>query len=290
MKRILAMLVIAGIMITMFTPFALADRADIVTFGADLDQAQREQILEHFGVTEKEVMVLTVTNEEEREYLKGLASEQHIGTRSYSSAYVKLLPKGSGIDVKTRNITWVTEEMYANAMVTAGLEDAKVSVAAPFNVSGTAALTGMMKAFEKATGKKISPEAKKAANEELFITGDLGDQIGKDKAAKLIQDIKQQVVKQKIKNPEDIRNIIQKIATELNIELTEEQINQILKLMEKISRLDLSVEKISQQLDQISSSLNKVKKTVEQNRGLIQKILDGINSVFHWLRQIFSAS
>lgn len=288
MRKILSMLIITCILIT-FVPFAaFADKADVVSFGSYLNQEQRNQMLDIFGVKEDDVMILTVTNDEEREYLEDLVPEQQIGTRAISSAYVKLAPKDSGINVKTFNITWVTKEMYANAMVTAGIEDAEVVAAAPFKVSGTAALTGVMKSFEKATGKKLDKEAKKTANEELVLTGDLGEDIGKDKAAKLVQDVKNQVVKQKIKSPKDIRKVIKRIASELDIELTEEQIDKIMDLMKRISRLDLDINKISKQLDKISLTLDDVKKTVDENRGLIQKILDVINRFFSWLQGILS--
>lgn len=289
MKKLISMLIITSILITLMPLGVLADQADVVIFGADITQSQRQEMLKIFNVNENDVMILTVTNDEEREYLEGLVPEQQIGTRAISSAYVKLAPENSGIKVETYNITWVTKEMYANAMVTAGIEDAEVIAAAPFKVSGTAALTGIMKAFEKASGKKLSQEAKKTASEELVLTGDLGEEIGKDKAAKLVQDVKRQVVKQKIKNPEDIRNVIKKIAAELDIELTEEQINQIMDLMKRISKLDLDINKISKQLDKISSTLGDVKKTVEENKGLIQKILDAINHFFRWLQSVFSS-
>ncbi|NLU11261.1 MAG: DUF1002 domain-containing protein [Tepidanaerobacter acetatoxydans] len=289
MKKLISMLIITSILITLMPIGVLADQADVVIFGADITQSQRQEMLKIFNVNENDVMILTVTNDEEREYLEGLVPEQQIGTRAISSAYVKLAPKNSGIKVETYNITWVTKEMYANAMVTAGIEDAEVIAAAPFKVSGTAALTGIMKAFEKASGKKLSQEAKKTASEELVLTGDLGEEIGKDKAAKLVQDVKKQVVKQKIKNPEDIRNVIKKIAAELDIELTEEQINQIMDLMKRISKLDLDINKISKQLDKISSTLGDVKKTVEENKGLIQKILDAINHFLRWLQNVFSS-
>ncbi len=289
MKKLISMLIITSILITLMPLGVLADQADVVIFGADITQSQRQEMLKIFNVNENDVMILAVTNDEEREYLEGLVPEQQIGTRAISSAYVKLAPENSGIKVETYNITWVTKEMYANAMVTAGIEDAEVIAAAPFKVSGTAALTGIMKAFEKASGKKLSQEAKKTASEELVLTGDLGEEIGKDKAAKLVQDVKRQVVKQKIKNPEDIRNVIKKIAAELDIELTEEQINQIMDLMKRISKLDLDINKISKQLDKISSTLGDVKKTVEENKGLIQKILDAINHFFRWLQNVFSS-
>ncbi len=290
MKKVLITAITVVLMVTLFPVLAFADQSDVVTLGADLSQEQQKQILDYFGVKEDEVLILTVTNEEEREYLEGIASKEHIGTRALSSAYVKLASKGAGIRVKTHNITWVTQEMYANALVTAGVENAEINVTAPFNVSGTAALTGIMKAFEEATGKKLSSEAKEAANEELFVTGDLGDDIGKEEAAELIKKIKQEVAKDKIKNPNEIRHVIEIIAKDMNITLTDAQIEKVQDLMEKISRLDLNVEKISEQLGKIGKSLDDLKRTAKQNQGLIQKILDGIKTVFGWLKQVFSAA
>ncbi|HHY70435.1 MAG TPA: DUF1002 domain-containing protein [Thermoanaerobacterales bacterium] len=289
MKKKLAILILVCLVLTVVSP-VMASPTEVVSVGADLTQAQKKQMLDFFGVAEDDVMMLTVTNAEVREYLKDIASKQQIGTKSISCAYVKSAPKGSGIKVSIHNITWVTEEMYAGAMITAGIEDAEVIAAAPFDVTGTTALTGIMKAFEKATGKELSHDAKKTANEELVITSELGEGLGKDKANELMHKIKQQVIKQQVKNPDDIRQIIQKIATELNIKLSDEEIKKILSLMEKISRLDLNVNKISQQLDKISTNIDQIKKTVEKNKGLIQKILDVINSFFGWLRQIFSAA
>ena len=123
--------------------------------------------------------------------------------------------------------------MYANALVTAGVEDAQVMVAAPFNVTGTTALTGIMMAFEEATGQRLSGLAKDAANEEIIVTGDIGAKIGQSEAAKLVQNIKEEIVKRDIKSPEDIRQVIIDIANELNIKLSDEQIDQILNLMKK---------------------------------------------------------
>lgn len=267
---------------------ALAEGEIVVSLGANLTQAQREQMLELFGVKEDEVTIIEVTNEEERDYLEGLVSDKTIGTRAISSCYVKPLAEGEGIIVETHNITWVTREMFANAMVTAGVENAHVIAGAPFDVSGTAALTGIMKAFEKAEGENLSEEAKKIASEELVTTGELGDEIGKDEAAELIRKIKEKVVSSQIKDSEDIRRIIIEISGELNINLTQEQIDQIVKLMEKIRNLDLNVENIREQLNKIAGNLDKVKKTVEENKGLIQKILDAIIGFFQWIRGLFA--
>lgn len=267
---------------------ALAQGEEVVSLGENLTQEQRQQMLKLFGVKEDEVKIIEVTNQEERDYLEGLVSDKTIGTRAISSCYVKPLADGEGIIVETHNITWVTREMFANAMVTAGVENAHVIAGAPFNVSGTAALTGIIKAFEEAEGENLSEEAKKTANEELVTTGELGEDIGKDKAAELIKEIKERVISEQVKDSDDIRRIIIEISGELNINLSHEQIDQIVNLMEKIRNLDLNVENIREQLGKIAGSLDDVRKKVEENKGLIQKILDAILSFFNWIRGLLS--
>ena len=286
MKRILS-LGMALMLLLLFPLTALADAEDIVvSLGGDLNESQQNEMLKLFGVDRDEVKILTVTIDEERQYLGGLVSDDKIGKRTISSAYVELLEKGEGIEVDTHNITWVTREMYANALVTAGVENAKVIAAAPFKVSGTGALTGIMKAFEAVTGKELDEEAKEAANEELVTTGELGEVIGKDEAAALIKEIKERIAELKTKDEGEIRKIVIEISANLNINLTDEQIEQIVQLMKKISNLDLNVEKIASQIEKIAGSLDDVKKVVTENKGVIKKILEAIERFFAWLRSL----
>ena len=102
-----------------------------------------------------EVVILEVNNQEERKYLQGVATEAQLGKKTYSCAYVEPTKSGSGINVKTANITWATPAIVATTLSTAGLTDADVVIAANFPVSGTGALTGIKKAFEDATGKPL---------------------------------------------------------------------------------------------------------------------------------------
>lgn len=282
-KSLVILLVVLHIM--SLSTVALADAATVVSLGANLDEDQKSKIMELFGVTSDEVIMLEVTNQEERDYLGGLVSDEKIGKRAMSSAYVEILDDGEGISVETHNINWVTKEMYANAMVTAGVENAKVIAAAPFNVSGTAALTGIMKAFEEATGEELSEEAKKTANEEMVTTGELGDDIGQDEAASLVQEIKERIIKEKVTDPEQIKKIIIEIAADLNITITQEHIDKLADLMERISKLDLSVENISKQLESINKGLEKVKDTINENKGFFQKIFDAIKGFFAWVAE-----
>lgn len=271
------------IFIVMFNIFAYADNIIVVTLAKNLDEAQRKQILDLFNVSEETVKIIEVTNEEERKYLEGIAPEEQIGKITISSAYVEVLGEGSGIDVETYNISWVTKEMYRNALVTAGVKDAKVIAAAPFSVSGTGALTGILKAFEQASGKKISEEQKKTANEEVIKTGELGEQIGKEKATELVKSVKEKVVEKGAKSPEDIKKIIIDIAGRLDINLNAEQIDSISKLMEKINKLNLNTEEIKSQLKGIGEKLDQTLKDNEQVKSLLQRILEAIKNFFNSL-------
>ena len=284
--------VVSLFLIILFSTLALinpiyATEREIVTLGSDLTPSQQQEMLKYFGVEGKQVKIIKVTNEEERKYLEGLVPDKEIGTRAISSAYLQLLPEGEGILVDTHNITWVSKEMYANAMITAGIKDARVVVAAPFKVSGTAALTGIMKAFEEATGKKLSEEAKKTANEELVITGKLAEKVGEEKAAELLEKVKKEVIEKRLTNENEIANVIKEVASKLNINLTEDQISQIVQLMKKINQLNLDIETVKKQLEKIGADVEKIKKTVEENKGILQKILKAIQGFLDWLFSLF---
>ncbi len=264
-----------------FSSLVYADSDTVVTLGKDLDDAQRKQILELFKVDEKDITIIEVNNQEERKYLEGVATEGQLGKLTISSAYVELLEEDSGIKVETYNISWVTKEMYANALVTAGVANAKVIAAAPFPVSGTGALTGILKAFEQATGEKISEEQKKVANEEVVRVGELGEEVGQDKASELVKKVKEEIIDKGVKDPEEIKKIIIEIAGSLDINLNIDQIQKIGGLMEKITKLDLNTETIKEQLKDIGSKLDDTLKNNEEVKSLLQKILDAIKNFFN---------
>ena len=279
-SRILRNISLVLSFIFIFSSFAFADSDVVVTLAKNIDAKQKEEILELFNVEEDEVETIEVNNQEEREYLEGVASEAQLGKKTMSSAYVELLDDNSGINVETYNITWVTKEMYANALATAGVKYAKIIAAAPIPVSGTGALTGVLKAFEQATGEKIDEEQKKVANEEVVRVGELGEEVGQEKASDLVREVKERVVENNVKDPEEIKNIIIEIAGDLNINLNTEQIEKIGDLMEKISKLELDTESIKNQLKDIGKKIDDSLKDNEEARNFLQKIFDAISDFF----------
>lgn len=137
LRKKIASLAICSVLILGSTNLSFADGSRVVTIGVNNSPEQRATILKYFGVKENEAVILEVNNQEERKYLEGFATEAQIGKKTYSCAYVEPTRAGSGINVKTANLTWLTSSMVASTLSTAGLTDADVVVASTFPVSGT---------------------------------------------------------------------------------------------------------------------------------------------------------
>ena len=123
-------------------------------------------MLKYFGIRDRSsVEILTITNDDEREHLGSFVPLEQIGTHTYSCAYVCPTNSG-GIRVKTANLSWVTSNMIATTLSTSGIRNCDVIAASPFRVSGTGALTGVMMAYEEASGTRLDEDKKKLATGE----------------------------------------------------------------------------------------------------------------------------
>ncbi|WP_073152839.1 DUF1002 domain-containing protein [Seinonella peptonophila] len=264
----------------------------VVTLGHDLTEQQKNAILQEMGVdpNASNVKKIEVTNEEEHQYAGKYASKAQIGTRALSSAKIVLIGSGKGITVKTHNITTITEAMYASAAITAGVKDAEIYVTAPFAVSGTAGLTGILKAYETATGKKISEDQKQVASEELARTQELGKQLGdNNKAAQFITKVKEQIATEKPKTPEEYRDIIINVSNDFNINLNETTVNQLVQFSQNFAKLNIDWNVISSQIEKLQGGLSDILTSVPA-QGIIDTVLEWLGSVFSAIGDIFTSS
>ncbi|NLK94809.1 MAG: DUF1002 domain-containing protein [Clostridiales bacterium] len=287
-KGILSLTVISLITSTIPAKISYADSFNVVTLGADLTDSQKSEMLNYFDVSANDVNLLEVTSKEEYEALSSVATSAQIGNKSISCSYIEPTSSG-GLKIKTNNLTWVTEGMIKNALITAGIKNANVIAAAPFKVSGTAALTGIMKGFENSeSGNKIDPEKKEAANEEIVVTGDLGDKIGQDDATNLINDIKNEVLKENPSSDEDVNEIVDKTINKYNYELSDEDKDKIKSLMTKINDLDINYNSIKDQLNDISNDL-KDKIDTEAVKGFFDKVGEFFSSLWNSIKDFFTS-
>ena len=289
MKKLITILIIIVMAVGMIVPAYAENIQSRAVIGADLTDDQIAAVYNAFGIKRGDAIELRVTNGEERQWLQGYVDESLIGTRSISCVYVELLPEGSGMDVTTSNITWCTGEMYISALATAGITDARIIVAAPFEVSGTAALTGVYKAYEDMTGKKLDDLAKLVSTQELTITGELANEIGGMDSTSIVNDLKLMLDETQKMTDDEIRAEIIDIAGRYNVSLTNTQIQQLIDLCRSLEGLDADslkarVEEVQGTLQKVSDAKTKVVGFVET----VKKVVTSVSSFFDRIKDIIA--
>ena len=312
-KTVLALTVVAGLSVSM-TAFAKSSftgeyrQGEILSFGSSLNQREEAALRDYFGVSD-EMEAIYVDNETAIKQL-GLAPDaldDYIGGW-YSSAYVKLTDQG-GINVSSKNVSLVTNEMFANALITSGILNCEVIVSAPFMVTGESALAGILAGAEEIMGESLSEENKVVAKEEIDTTLEIADEIlnnpdneinsssdSSTVASGIINDIKQQVIKDS-PNSTQIEQIIVNVTNNYGVELSEESTERIANLMEDVNKLDIDYNDIKETMknigDSISESLKEAGVKLKES-GVLEKIgnwfVDLVRGISEWIKGLFISS
>ncbi len=269
MKRLLTMMMAAVLAIGILVPAAVHAEdpvineklgVPIVVYGANLSDAEKESVKISLGVAkEAEVEEISVDGSDLVKYIKNGNGK----ARMYSSAKITRQEEGKGLVitiVTPDNITEVTSEIYATAMLTAGIEDAVVEVAAPKKVTGHSALVGIYKAYE-VTGEKLDTKRTDVANDELNLATKFAKESGveSEKVAELLTEIKKQISEKNPATKEEVEKIVTEQMTNLNINLSDADRQLLIDLMDRIRNLDIDFNKLSEQLSDMTS---KIKETL----------------------------
>jgi len=283
MKKIISIFLAVIMLAGMTSAFALQKGDARAVVGADISAEQKTAVYKTFGIEEGSVTELTVSNDEERQYLDGLVDDSIIGTKSISCVYIEVLGDGEGLQVSVSNISWCTEDMYVNALVTAGIDDAKLIVTSPVEgISGTAALTGVYKAYEDITGEKLDEIAKLAGTQELVITSELADQIGSYDAVTIVNELKKVLAETVNMTDDEVRAQIKQIAEENNISISDGQVDQLLSLCRSLEKLDP---------DELKAKVESMQETVKKlaaAQSTIQEIGESMRVFFENVGKFFT--
>lgn len=256
-KRSMIVAALCSMCLALSNPIpALADASKVVTLGADLTDEQKNTMMKYFKADASQVQIITVNNQDERNYLGKYISSAQIGTRTLSCAYVKPTQSG-GIKVRTANLNYVTCNMLANALSTAGVSNCEAVAACPYEVSGTGALTGVMMAYETASGKQLDSTKKDLATKEVVVTGDVAQQVGGDNATNIINQAKLQIIGDNVQNADEIYNIVNNIAIQNNVSLSSDELNTITALLQEIVQQNYDIQEMKQTLESIQKNLDK---------------------------------
>lgn len=262
-KRNLMVALLCSMCLVASTPMpTMADAAKVVTLGADLSEAQKNTMMKYFKTDSSQVQIISVTNQDEHNYLGKYVPSEQIGTRTVSCAYVRPTQSG-GIKVRTANLNYVTCNMIATALSTAGVTNCEAVAACPMEVSGTGALTGVMMAYETASGKKLDSTKKDLATKEVVVTGNVGTQVGRDNATNIINQAKMQIIGDNIQSADEIYNIVNNIAVQNGITLTADELNAITELLKEIAQQRYDIQEMQKTLESIQKNLEDSKAAAE---------------------------
>lgn len=301
MKRILNLsliyMLIIGLMVSIATP-ALADNNDdvvneklgdpIIVYGDTLTNEQKEETRKLLGVTNPEAVTeYTVDGSDISRYIDGDPN-----SRMFSSAKITREESGKGltIDIVTpEDITQVTSEMYANALLTAGVEDATVEVASPVKVTGHSALSGIYKAYDE-EGVELDKDRMELANEELDVATDLADKedLNEEEVTNLLAEIKKEIAEQDPATKEDVERIVKEQLDKLEINLSDEDRQLLTDLFEKMRDLDIDFDKVKDQLNDIASKVQDKLEGLLEDEGFQQKVKSFFERMINFLKNIFN--
>ncbi len=261
----------------------------IVVYGQALSTAQKEEVRRLLGVTDPNMVTeITVDGNDLVTYIKGDPR-----SNMYSSAKITRKEAGEGLVIKQvtpENITEVTNEMYANALLTAGIEDAIVEVASPVKVSGHSALVGIYKAYDVGEGTELNKERTEVANEELNLATEFAKKEGldQDKVSELLTEIKKEIANQNPVSKEEVERIIDEKLASLGIQLSPSDRQLLVDLFEKMRGLNINFDNVQSQLRDLSQDLQKRIEEAVGDKGFIQAVADFFRNLFENIRSILS--
>ena len=257
MRKRLAVILAFALAFTMsMSSVAFAAEGDgYLALGSDLSESERNTVMDLLGVDDPEnYNVIYVTNAEEHKYLDSYVDTNQIGSRALSSVLIKE-QGGSDIDVEIHNIGYCTEGMYRNALQTAGVEGAEVGVAGPFEISGTAALVGTIKAYEEMSGEDVDDEVIEGAVDELTTTGEVGEELGdKGAAEEIVSQVKEDLAEDPDMSDEEIVESIKQAASEAGYDLSESSIEKIKSMVKNLQGLNIDWGGLKEKLSQLGGS------------------------------------
>ena len=160
-----------------------------------------------------------------------------------------------GIQVKTANLNYVTCNMIATTLSTSGVNNCQVLAAAPFEVSGTGALTGVIHAYEQAANVTLDPVKKDLANQEMVITSEMSLGMGASEATAVVNGTKEQVIENNVTDIGEINNIVNNIVNDYQVEMSDEEKAKLAELMQKIAEQDYDIAQMKANLAKVQENV-----------------------------------
>lgn len=286
MKRNLKIIFLLAFLIIGMNHLVYADQVNsVISLGADLTEDQKNMILDEFEAGDS--LLIEVTNEEEHKYLGEFISADKIGSQALSSAKLTLREEGSGLNIQVSDkIIYINKDMFRNALLTAGITDADVLVSAPFEVTGTGALTGILKSYEALTGKDLAEEIKEISNEELVLTYDLSKMNSSDDVTDFMNIVKVDFAKNMPETKEETKTLILNLAESNNVKISDDQADQLADLFMKMKNANIDWNKLADTAIEYTSKAAEFLKS-DQGQSFLQNLKEFLVNLIDWIAALF---
>lgn len=218
-----------------------AEQKRIVALGESTSEAQRGEVLGFLQASDSDRLV-TVSVDETVGAMEGVFDVSGIDT-AYSSTSLTCPAKGSGIDVMTRNIEIFPPELYALALLTAGMSDVQLAVAAPTDAPavGMTAMAGVFKTWEMepCSDSGSDPLRRQLALEELALIADIGQEPGAVRQTTLVVlEAQKEVIGKRITS-EELDGLVAARAEAAGLELGDEDQAEIVDFLSRLAKAEI---------------------------------------------------
>ena len=242
LSRLLVLLPLIALMVPAFPDtVAATGQVPIVTLGESNDEGQRAEVMAFLGATHPD-QVLTVTVADTVQAMEGVFDVSGI-VSAYSSTAVTCERKDSGITVSTRNIKAIPPELYALALLTAGMSNVQLVVAAPSDAPalGMTAMTGVFKTWELApcSDSGHDPVRRQLALEELALIAGIGEDVeAVRQITQVVLEVQQEIIKQPVE-PETLETMLASRFAARGVEVGDDGLTQLSGFLGRLSRTEI---------------------------------------------------
>lgn len=230
----------------------------LMSLGSSLSSSEKADTKRLLGDTNiAEDQVIDVDGKTIAKYLDDVDTNSKV----FSSAYIKPLSEGSGVQVEIvtpTKITKVSSTTYQNAAITSGVSDVLIRIASVNEVSGEGALAGVYALLDK-VGFSVDKKTIKTSQDEIGLIDKIKEEshLSDDDANKFLAELKKQIIK-KVTDKEKIddswlQDILKKACDGYGITLSDGLKSDIITWLKEFSYTDTA--KSKQSVNQLDQSL-----------------------------------
>lgn len=267
-----------------------------VAIGNALTSEQETYTLDKLGI-KGETPIYKTTGADLVKYLPGNGFTDQWAV--YSSVRMQTADKNDGItvDIATpENITKITAAQYQNAALTAGISDAKLTIASAVPIDGSGALAGVYKIVEE-SGGIIDQKRVEVAQDEMEVLATITEQ-NKDKAGysdealnKAQEEAKTTLAEQTAKGENltqaDIKQAVEDALANNGLKdiITSDQLNELTSVVDSMKENNI----LSDFVNQLDLS-NAKQQIEEKSKGLWTKIKDFFSGIWSSITGMFGGN